>query len=90
MGLYIYGAEVKMTTTIIGAGPAGCYAAWKLVKKGIPVKVIEEHDKVGLPLQCTGLVSDNLEKAIKFPKDIIINKIKYAKFFWCDFAIEPI
>lgn len=71
-----------MTTTIIGAGPTGCYTALKLAKKGIPVKVVEEHEKVGVPFQCTGLVSKNLEKVLKFPEKHIINKINSAKLFF--------
>jgi flavin-dependent dehydrogenase len=71
-----------MTTTIIGAGPAGCYTAFKLAKKGIPANVIEEHGAVGIPLQCTGLVSENLKQAIDFPDKIVVNRINRAKFFF--------
>jgi geranylgeranyl reductase family protein len=71
-----------MTTTIIGAGPTGCYTAFKLAKKGIPTNVIEEHGAVGLPLQCTGLVSENLKQVIDFPDKIVVNRINRAKFFF--------
>ena len=77
-----------MTTTIIGAGPAGCFLARKLAKKGIPVTVVEEHDKVGEPLQCSGLVSGNLLEVVSIPEDLIINHIHRAKFFFGEKEID--
>ena len=29
------------TVTVVGAGLAGCEAAWQLVRRGIPVRLIE-------------------------------------------------
>ena len=29
------------TVTIVGAGLAGCEAAWQLAKRGVPVRLIE-------------------------------------------------
>lgn len=77
-----------MTTTIIGAGPAGCYVASKLANKGIPVTVVEEHEKVGEPLQCSGLVSGNLLEVVSVPEELIVNRINHAKFFFGDKTIE--
>ena len=71
-----------MTTTIIGAGPAGCFLARKLARKSIPVTVVEEHDKVGEPLQCSGLVSGNILDVVTVPENLIVNKINRAKFFF--------
>ena len=34
-------AAFDKQVTVIGAGMAGCEAAWQLVKRGIPVKLIE-------------------------------------------------
>ena len=41
--------------SIIGAGPAGSYLASLLRKE--EVEVFEEHDKIGLPVQCTGITT---------------------------------
>lgn len=41
---------------IIGAGPIGCYTAQVLKTYGYEPLVIEEHNEVGRPLHCTGLV----------------------------------
>jgi geranylgeranyl reductase family protein len=71
--------EDKMYDVIVvGAGPAGCRTAELIAKKGYDVLVLEEHSTVGKPVQCTGLVC---KKIGKLPKDIIINKIKKARFF---------
>ena len=42
---------------VIGAGPAGSTAAYELARRGRRVVVFEEHSRVGLPVQCAGLVS---------------------------------
>ena len=44
---------------IVGGSVAGLALAKNLAENGWPVRVIEEHDKIGLPLQCSGLVSDS-------------------------------
>lgn len=42
---------------VVGAGPAGSTAAHGLARAGHRVLMIEEHPKVGHPVQCAGLVS---------------------------------
>lgn len=67
--------------TIIGASATGNRVA-DLVSKDCNTLLIEEHKKMGLPLQCSGLVSYRLVELIHdLPKEIIINKVKSAKFF---------
>ena len=68
---------------IIGAGPAGSYAAYLLAKAGKEVQLFEEHNEIGKPVQCTGIVTSSLEKIIDFKlnKDIIINRIDKVKIF---------
>ncbi len=42
---------------VVGAGPAGSTVAHRLASAGHRVLVVEEHPKVGYPVQCAGLVS---------------------------------
>jgi digeranylgeranylglycerophospholipid reductase len=42
---------------VVGAGPAGSTVAFELARRGHSVEVIEEHPRVGHPVQCAGLVS---------------------------------
>jgi len=60
--------------TIVGAGPAGSYLAYLLAKKGKEVTLIEEHEKIGSPVQCTGIVTGSIEKFVKLPNNIIVNR----------------
>lgn len=62
--------------TIIGAGPAGSYLAYLLAKKGKDVLIIEEHEKIGQPVQCTGIVTSSIEKFVKLPNKVIANKCR--------------
>ena len=64
---------------IIGAGPVGCYAAYLLAKKGHKVSIYEEHEEIGLPFQCTGVLTRSFEGIIDIPDNIIDNRIKKIK-----------
>ena len=45
---------------VVGAGPAGSTAAEALARAGHRVRVVEEHPRVGYPVQCAGLVSQRV------------------------------
>jgi geranylgeranyl reductase family protein len=68
-------------TIIIGAGPIGCKTADLIAKKGFKVLVLEEHPEVGIPVQCSGLVSHRIFKLSGASKDVIVNRVKKANFF---------
>jgi geranylgeranyl reductase family protein len=59
---------------IIGAGPAGCYAAYLLAKAGRKVQVFEEHKEIGKPVQCTGIVTSEFEDVMEPKKEFTLNK----------------
>jgi geranylgeranyl reductase family protein len=42
---------------VVGAGPAGSTAARRLAAGGHHVLLVEEHPRIGVPVQCAGLVS---------------------------------
>ena len=70
-----------MQTVIIGGGAIGNFLALKLTEKKIKPIVIEEHEKIGEPIHCTGLISKNIDNLIDIPKRLIKNKIRGARFF---------
>src|SRR3989338_9540048 len=67
--------------SIIGAGPAGNYAAYMLAKNNQEVNVYEEHRKIGEPIQCSGVITTALEPLIKIKKEIIVNKINKFRIY---------
>ena len=62
---------------VIGAGPAGCYYASK--EKHDDVLIIEEHKTIGKPIECSGILTNTIEKFIDIPEKIVVNKIKKFK-----------
>ena len=48
---------IQVDALIIGAGPIGGYLAKKLCQAWYTVLMIEEHNQIGRPFQCAGLVN---------------------------------
>jgi len=65
---------------IIGAGPVGCFAAYKLATKGYNVEVFEEHREIGKPVHCTGLLTSYVKKIIDI-ESVVVNTISKAKLY---------
>jgi len=51
-----------MKIVIIGAGPVGSYAGYLLAKSGHNVEIYENHPQVGLPIQCTGILTSDFDQ----------------------------
>jgi len=69
-----------MMIAIIGAGPVGCYAA-SLLADEHDVIVIEEHKSVGLPVQCTGIVTQEIFNFVPRKNNFIINEVSDVRIF---------
>jgi flavin-dependent dehydrogenase len=65
--------------SIIGAGPVGCYTGYLLAKAGKKVQIFEEHKEIGIPIQCTGIVTKDIFNFINYNKKIFINKLEKVK-----------
>ncbi len=50
----------KVEVLVVGAGPAGSTVADRLARRGHEVLVLEEHARIGYPVQCAGLVSQRV------------------------------
>jgi len=48
---------MEYDVVVVGAGPAGSMAAKYAAKAGASVLMIEEHETIGQPVQCAGLIS---------------------------------
>jgi len=63
--------------SVIGAGPAGCFYASK--EQRDDVHIFEEHDVVGDPIACTGILTDSVKRVTDIKKDLILSKIERFK-----------
>jgi digeranylgeranylglycerophospholipid reductase len=66
---------------VIGAGPAGSYAALTAAKKGIDVLLLERDEEIGRPLACAEAVSDfGFRKFMEPDPDFVSTEIHAIAF----------
>ncbi|MHA1299852.1 MAG: geranylgeranyl reductase family protein [Candidatus Helarchaeota archaeon] len=70
--------SIETEIAIIGGGPSSAFAAIEALKGKRTVDIFEEHSKIGVPIQCAGLISLSGFKRlrIKVPNNCIQNKIR--------------
>lgn len=68
----------KSDVLIAGAGPVGLYLADLLGKSGLSATVLEEHERIGSPNHCSGLVSRNLDSFVKPSREWIEHEVSGA------------
>jgi len=56
--------SLDVDVVIVGAGPVGGRAAKLLAERGVSVLMLEEHEEVGRPFQCAGLVTPSAMDAV--------------------------
>jgi geranylgeranyl reductase family protein len=68
---------------IVGGGPVGLIAAKEIAGAGYKACVVEEHQEIGYPVQCSGLYSISGLKALDLSLDdsIISNTIRGGRFY---------
>ena len=66
---------------IVGAGPIGCYLGEELAKAGKEVSIYEEHPSIGKPVQCTGIITREIEKLMRLPDNVVVNEINRVRVY---------
>jgi geranylgeranyl reductase family protein len=65
---------------VIGGGPAGLHAAARLAAEGLGVELVEEHDAVGEPVHCTGVLAREAFERFGVPRGTILNELTTVRF----------
>jgi digeranylgeranylglycerophospholipid reductase len=72
--------QIIHDVVVVGAGPAGLTAAAELAASGHDVVVLEEHDLVGRPVHCTGVLGYEAFDELDFPRHTILSLTGAASF----------
>ncbi len=80
------GESTLYDVAIIGAGPAGCSAAYSAASTGLLVTFIEEHPRVGEPVHCGECFSDVAVKrmGLTLPEEVIAARVKGIRVLFPD------
>lgn len=68
-----------LDVAIVGGGPAGLHLAARCAKAGYEVVVLEEHDVIGEPVHCTGVVSIETMEFAKIPDEMVLARLQAAR-----------
>ena len=69
---------------VVGAGPAGLTAARVLASRGHDVVVLEEHEEIGVPVHCTGVLGVDAFAEFDLPTHSILSTAHVATFIAAD------
>jgi digeranylgeranylglycerophospholipid reductase len=66
---------------IIGAGPVGSRAAYRLAEMGHRVAVVDKKTRLDEPVCCTGIISVECVKRFNIPESVILRQASSARVF---------
>lgn len=78
MGVSGEGLSKAYDVVVVGGGPAGAMAAKTAQEHGARALLLEWHREVGLPVQCTGLLSVRGFEAAGASKNVILREMRGA------------
>lgn len=65
---------------VVGAGPAGLVASEKIAAGGRRVLVCEEHEQIGAPVHCTGVLAEEALELLALPQEALLNPLSTVRF----------
>jgi geranylgeranyl reductase family protein len=69
-----------LDVAVIGGGPGGLHAATLLSSAGFDVTLFEEHNEIGQPVHCTGVLADDAFREFNLSRASILNTLSTARF----------
>jgi digeranylgeranylglycerophospholipid reductase len=69
-----------LDVAIVGGGPGGLSAARRLAADGWSVTVFEEHEQVGTPVHCTGVLAEDVIGSMDLPAEAVLNPLATVRF----------
>ena len=66
---------------VVGGGPAGSMTAVRLARAGHDVVLVEEHEAIGVPVHCTGLLGLEAFDQFDLPRATILGLAGSARFW---------
>lgn len=60
---------------VVGAGPVGSTFARYMAEEGFKVGLMERKRKIGVPLQCAGLVGKKIKRLNVLPDEFVLNRV---------------
>lgn len=69
---------------VVGGGPAGLLAARDLAAAGVSVLVLEEHERIGVPVHCTGVLGLDAFDELGLPRETVLHTAHAARFVSAD------
>jgi geranylgeranyl reductase family protein len=84
----VQGPEVltpeRRDVIVVGGGPAGLLTARDLSASGFSTIVLEEHDAIGVPVHCTGVLGLDAFDELQLPRHTILQTAHAARFVSAD------
>jgi len=75
---------VDCDVVVVGGGPSGLIAARDLASRGHHAIVLEEHDRIGTPVHCTGVLGLDAFDELRLPRQTILGIAQSARFVSAD------
>jgi digeranylgeranylglycerophospholipid reductase len=72
--------NMNCDVVVVGGGPSGLIAARELAARGFHVHVLEEHDLIGAPVHCTGVLGLDAFDELQLPRRAIVATAHAARF----------
>jgi digeranylgeranylglycerophospholipid reductase len=69
---------------VVGGGPAGLLTSRDLAASGFSVVVLEEHDTIGVPVHCTGVLGMDAFDELDLPRHTVLQTVHAARFISAD------